>query len=196
MNARDHTTSPRRALRLGSPAGMTMLEVVLSTVLLSMISAAIIAAVAFVTGAERRRATRLEAYEIANRLMLQYSDDPTHNIFSQQSAPYRSASTGRVFRFEFASEPIRAEGRGARLLSQSLMLHARVYQGLETSGNVERGPLLADLSRFYNILQANFRNEDSGARTMKSQWFLESLMRISNEKGGSSSTPPASRSKP
>jgi len=191
MTARDNPTRAARSqLRPAAhPAGMTMLEVVLSTVLLSLVSAAIIAAVAFVTGSENRRAVRLEAYEVANRLLLQYADDPSNEIFTQESLPYRSPYTGRVFRFAFASEPARAEGSGTRVLNSSLILHARVYQGRETTGNVERGPLLADLSRYYNVMQASFRNEDSAGRTMSSQWFLESLMRLSNDKAGPSTQP-------
>lgn len=153
-----------------------MLEVVLSAVMLSLISAAIVAAIGFVTGAQARRAVRLEAYEIANRLILQYLDDPL--AMPDDQKPY-VAESGRSYRFELEVQPAKVDGRSTRVLNESRFLVARVFSGLDAgSGVVARGSELAQITRYYNVMAASFRNEDAKGRTITSQWYLENLMRL------------------
>ena len=55
--------------------GLTLLEVVLAVVMLSGVSASIMSAIAYVERGDARDRRRLAAYEVANRLVLQWLDD-------------------------------------------------------------------------------------------------------------------------
>lgn len=61
--------SPRRA------PGLSLLEVVLSVVMLTGVATSIMSAIAYVERADARDKRRLAAHEIANRLVLQWLDD-------------------------------------------------------------------------------------------------------------------------
>ncbi len=55
--------------------GLTLLEVILSVVILTGVATSIVSAIAYVEGADARDRRRLAAHEIANRLVLQWLDD-------------------------------------------------------------------------------------------------------------------------
>lgn len=57
--------------------GMSFLEVVLALAILAMIAATSLAAISAITGQARAARHKLAATELANRLILQYMDDPT-----------------------------------------------------------------------------------------------------------------------
>ncbi len=63
----------RRSARRAS--GLTLLEVVLAVVMLSGVTASIMSAIAYVERGDARDRRRLAAYEVANRLVLQWLDD-------------------------------------------------------------------------------------------------------------------------
>lgn len=67
-------TSPVR--RPARRTGVTFLEVVFSSVILAMAAAAITGAFSLIERLSMRDEARLDAYEVAHRLILQYMDDP------------------------------------------------------------------------------------------------------------------------
>lgn len=58
-------------------AGMTLLEVVTSVVILGLVASSLAGALAFVFRSERQQDLRLAAHELASRILLQYLDDET-----------------------------------------------------------------------------------------------------------------------
>lgn len=66
-----------RVRRYATRRGMSFLEVVLALAILSMIAATAMSAISAITGQAKAARQRLAAIELANRLILQYMDDPT-----------------------------------------------------------------------------------------------------------------------
>ena len=58
-------------------AGITFLEVVVGVALLGIVTAAMLGTINFATGIQLRQARMLACSEVANRLVLEYLDDPT-----------------------------------------------------------------------------------------------------------------------
>ncbi len=56
--------------------GLTFLEVVLASVLLGMLAATAVSAMSYVIGTQERAQRKLQALEVASRLMMIYMDDP------------------------------------------------------------------------------------------------------------------------
>lgn len=56
---------------------MTILEVVLAVLLLSLVAASVMGAISSINQMQFNNRERLAAFEVANRLILQYLDDPT-----------------------------------------------------------------------------------------------------------------------
>lgn len=79
MNARRNNPAmigPARRQRSRRCApGLSLLEVVLSVVMLTGVATSIMSAIAYVERADARDKRRLAAYEVANRLVLQWLDD-------------------------------------------------------------------------------------------------------------------------
>jgi Tfp pilus assembly protein PilV len=79
MTARtlQHSTSRSRRPRHAPPSrrAITLLEVILAVLILSLSVAAVTMAISAILGMESSGRKRVEAYEVANRLLLQYLDD-------------------------------------------------------------------------------------------------------------------------
>lgn len=79
MNARRIITQDRRASRPRRSArrapGLSLLEVVLAVVMLTGVATSIMSAISYIERADARDKRRLAAYEIGNRLILQWLDD-------------------------------------------------------------------------------------------------------------------------
>lgn len=69
--------------------GLTFLEVVLASVLLGMLAATAVSAMSYVIGTQERAQRKLQALEVASRLMMIYMDDPTElRGLDGQMVPY------------------------------------------------------------------------------------------------------------
>lgn len=66
---------PRMTFRYVSHRGTTMIEVVLASVLVAMLSVTLVSGLGYVHSAHNRQEAQLGAAEMANRIMLQYLDD-------------------------------------------------------------------------------------------------------------------------
>lgn len=76
--------------------GLTFLEVVLASVLLGMLAATAVSAMSYVIGTQERAHRKLQALEVANRMMMIYLDDPSElKGLEGQLIPY----AGLKFRF-------------------------------------------------------------------------------------------------
>jgi type II secretory pathway pseudopilin PulG len=69
--------------------GLTFLEVVLASVLLGMLAATAVSAMSYVIGTQERAQRKLQALEVASRLMMIYLDDPSElKALEGQLVPY------------------------------------------------------------------------------------------------------------
>lgn len=169
-----------RALRRGA----TLLEVVLASVILGMVAVSVTSAISFVARSDLHGQRKLGAYELANRVILQYLDDP--DLLPSQSSPY---DDGRfLYRWELIEEPLRFElpdnsisevptwGPGLSVIGETKLLRVRVYQGLPDGiGGANRGEQLAELARPSNPLMLMSRNPDARNRMSKKPAFLEMI---------------------
>lgn len=94
---------------------MTLLEVVVAVLILGLVSSAVASVMAYTLGQQQYHSMRLSAYEVANRLMIQYLDnDATLKSIHGRPIEYN----GRRFEWECAIEKVtmdtpHAEGRSA-----------------------------------------------------------------------------------
>src|SRR5215831_14815037 len=86
--------------------GMTFLEVVVATALLAVVSAAMFGMFGFATGMQLRGQRMLACAEVANRLMLQYLDEPTKMPLTPKTVVYGPPEAPATFRWEYREEPI------------------------------------------------------------------------------------------
>lgn len=185
-----------------------MLEVVLASVMLAMVSATIATAVAQINRAERLRHQRLAAYEVANRVLLQHMDDAEE--LARQPAVTRQH--GWLFRFSVEEEPVeiealdgldrsalptdateiaRAAARGQErgeirdMLRKHLkLLRVRVYRAEQAGGGAAIGrEQLAEMTRLYNPLLMLFRNDDTRERAMQQDRLLRLLQQLDPNAG-------------
>ena len=134
-----------------SRRGITLLEVLLAVLLMSLTVASVMGAVSSIAAMESGGQRRLEANEIANRLMLQYLDDD--RALPEKSLPI-TYGDHRYF-WELDQTPARMvinrkqESAGASLqaVDRFRLIGVTVYDA-DRNGNFEtRGEPLASLSR-------------------------------------------------
>lgn len=92
--------SPRR--------GMTFLEIVVATAMMGVVSAAIFGVFGFLTNEQWREQRKLDATEVANRLVLQYLDNPTGMPDSRKTLEYPLGS-GNKYRWEYSEDQVRLD---------------------------------------------------------------------------------------
>src|SRR6188474_231252 len=88
------------------PRGMTFLEVVAAMALLGVVSASLFGVVGFVTGGQLRQNQQLAAAEVANRLLLQYLDEPTKMPGTNVKMEYGPPGKAALFRWEYSEQPV------------------------------------------------------------------------------------------
>lgn len=162
----------RRRRHSASSRGLTLLEVVLAVVMLSMVATSVMSAIGFVLGSEGRSRKILAANEIANRLILTHLNDdrkmPPRNS-PIDYGPYRFSYDYDLSNvtMELSSKSLDNQARanptssGSSYASRSRfkLLTVTVYEGLDRSaGGVARGEQLATLSRIFD--PAAVRNPD------------------------------------
>ena len=87
-------------------AGMTFLEVVAAMALLGVVTASLFGVFGFVTGGQLRQNQQLAAAEVANRLMLQYLDEPTKMPDTSTLMEYGPPEHPAKFRWEYTEQPV------------------------------------------------------------------------------------------
>lgn len=184
-----------RRRRRRDSRGVTLLEVVLSVVILGLITSAISSTLAFVYKQERQDDLRLAANELANRLLLQYLDDETM-INRMRGRPldygtsrYRwTIDVERVGMRMREAEPGSGRPR-AQYKDRFELVTARVWLDSDTArgkfAQNDQGPEpLAELSRLLD--PAAPRNFDAMSRLGKDQARMMDMVRrmgIFNEGG-------------
>src|SRR3954449_2886793 len=87
--------------------GMTFLEIVVATAMMGVVSAAIFGVFGFITGEQWREQRRLDATEVANRLILQYLDNPTGLPDPHKTLDYGgSADAPNKYRWQYSEDQI------------------------------------------------------------------------------------------
>jgi prepilin-type N-terminal cleavage/methylation domain-containing protein len=86
--------------------GLTFIEVVVAVALLGVVAGAMFGATSFATGMQLREQRRLACAEVANRLMLQYLDEPSKMSELPKTTAYGPDENPSQFRWEYREEPI------------------------------------------------------------------------------------------
>lgn len=142
---------------------MTLLEVVLSVMLLALVTASVTGAISSITGMETRNRQRLGAYELANRLMLQFLDD--YEALPDKSLPLEYGPY--LFYWDLEKSPMKMvinskqESGGASLLGldRYKFISVTVFAAEPAGDYTRRGEPLASISRVVD--PALPRNPDS-----------------------------------
>ncbi len=181
---------------MASRRGVTILEAVLSTVILGMTAVAVSSAVGYVQRSAERGKLRQHAYETANRIMLQWLDDET--AMPRQDLGYFDGTYW--FHWDIQVTPLvvevpgdsvlvaPSEGQAVNLFNAQKLVTVRVYNGVPNGiGGVARGDdELALLSRTHNpIVKLAGRNPDAGVRAAGNRERTAAIMGEILSAGGS-----------
>ena len=157
-----------------SARGVTLLETILAAALLAGVAGAIVNALAGMASSEDKRRLRLAGYEVANRLLLQYSDDA--NKMPEPDAPYEY-QPGVFFRYTLTKLPLKLElppdsvmkptgwGPSDFTLKQLVLLDVKVFVSNERGDFIQP---IAQLTRCYHPWPLYSSNPDARRR-----WFLD-----------------------
>ena len=143
--------------------GLTFLEVIMSLAMVGVVGAMITGGIGFMERAQRANALRLDAVEVAHRVIIQQVDDD--KLWKQEVN--RVELNGTVFEFELNLEVLVTDGsstdprarRERRQVNESTFnerltskLHLVTAQVWAVDPPQESGEPLATLTRVYNIL--------------------------------------------
>lgn len=170
--------------------GLTFIEVVVATALLTSLASVVVGTVTFMESAVARQRYRLDAMEVAHRLVAQYLDDdkllPEQNLPIQQgSAFYRYQLKEEVVMQEESDSSGLRKGRIKRqdevsaeeALPQMLnRVTITVYLDDPSNPVIETRRPLAELSRMFNPVSG--RDEDAMMR-----YLLKQVERFEREQG-------------
>lgn len=152
--------------------GMTMIEVVIATAMLGTLAAMILGAISFMETSAARQRHRLNAAEVAHRVIAQHLDQP--DIMPDSSKPLQFADS--YYRFAIREEVLmnddnstsdltrrRARNRSELTVEEQLpallnRVTVTVYLDDPSSPVVDASRPLAELSRMYNPITG--RDED------------------------------------
>ena len=162
-----------RATKASRPA-LTMIEVVMALATLVIVSGMILGSVTFMEATAARNTTRLEAMEVAHRVIMQYIDEPDDLKQFNQRYQYNQD----FYRFEVREEVLqtddstdipgltRREGTLAKDLGtqetfRSLLYQVTVTVYRENPNNPDDFPIIPDaqLVRLYNPISLFERDE-------------------------------------
>jgi type II secretory pathway pseudopilin PulG len=173
---------------------MTFLEIVFAMTLLGILAATLLGAANFMLARQRHEQRTLAALEIANRLILQFLDDP--GGMPDSSAPvgygddyYRWTKDESQLSFVPAKLPTTlVEGRTPQNFSKLKVVKLRVWLAPESGGGASSGGSVphAEISRMYDSAQI-FRNPDAMEHLMSTE---EGRRRLLESSGASPSTTP------
>jgi len=180
-----------------SRRGLTFLETLFASALLAIIAAAVFGALSFVLGRQHHEQRTLAAYELANRIILQYLDDPDQLPDSSLPLEYgkdrfRWAMTIDPVTVTATSEaPKDAADTRRSMLDRVKQVSVRVWLGEESGGSREFAPDLphpkAALTRI--MYPMAYRNPDSFDRLINTDAGRRRL--FDDMSGGSDRSTPA-----
>ncbi|MCC6228887.1 MAG: hypothetical protein IT432_06655 [Phycisphaerales bacterium] len=180
-----------------SRRGLTFLETLFASALLALVAAAVFGALSFVLGRQHHEQRTLAAYELANRIILQYLDDPDQ--LPDQALPLEYGKDR--FRWTLTIAPVTvtaaneapkdaAETRRS-LLDRVTQISVRVWLGEESGGSRDFEPdspmPRAALSRI--MYPMAYRNPDSFDRLINTDAGRRRL--FDDMTGGSDRSTPA-----
>ncbi len=176
--------------------GVSILEAVLSTLLLAMVAVSMAAAVTHVQKSAEMGKLRVAAHEVANRLALQWLDD--EGSLPAQEMAYDDGTF--QFRWELSTMPLTVtvpsgsalnaptDGPAAKLLNAQLLLVVDVYEAIPDGvGGTYPGVKLAELRRTHNPQARMTGNPDSMGRLARNAGRTATIM--SGIMGGNNATP-------
>lgn len=175
---------PRRRRAGASARGVTLLEIILSVVLLSGVATAIVAAISYVEAGDARDRRRVAAHEIGGRLVLQWLDD-----FAKMPAPLEPIPYNRdEFYYTCDITPVtmslnERQRRGETSLQgldRFLLISVRVYEAVPNgTPTPSRGDELAHVWRLCDPSAS--RNPDAmdrfGKDPEKINWLLNVILK-------------------
>ena len=142
---------------------MTLLEVILAVLLLSLTVAAVTGAISAIVGMETQGRKRLEGYEVCNRIMLQFLDDeeglPSKGLpitYGDHKYFWDLDKTGARMVINKKQE---SGGANLQALDRFILIGVTVYDANENGNYDTRGEPIAFISRV--IDPAAPRNPDS-----------------------------------
>lgn len=161
---------PRHAARLG----LTLIEVVVATATLTLTAGAIVGGMNFMAAVSERDRLRLDAIEVAHRMIQQQIEDPSllsgqikraemnghYYSFTLQEFVLNSDEDGKITtggRFKYKSKQSSEATGDERVKGKLNQLVARVYLDDDNTGVGGKAPL-AELSRIYNWLRGDQDN--------------------------------------
>lgn len=157
---------------IGHRSGTTLIEVVCASVILAIAVTMIASSVAAVTMADIRARQRLEALELANRLLLQFLDD-------KEAMPSESAHLDSglgTYKYKLVESPIglsfpegsvfeASENQSRKVMDQTKLVSVTVWAATPDGvGGYIAGEQMATLARINNPLSVLSRNPDTMAR--------------------------------
>lgn len=156
---------PRGAVRCGHPgrrarAGITFLEIVCGTALLGIVAATIFSVFGFITLSQVREQRMLACAEVANRLMLNYLDNPAGMPDPNNVVEYGPVDSPAKFRWDVKEERVE--------------LHEARPEGRDTT---REGPLRRDRMKQVTI-RAWLSEQSGGAQTLDSSVPQVTLARM------------------
>lgn len=187
--------------------GVTFLETVLAVVLLGLTTATVAMTVNYISSASMRNAHRMNAAEIANRLLLQFFDDPAS--LPSTTAPVEYGPEGEFrYRWSLGEEPAEVElpvpvnpsveedrresqlaalGRSSRdRYSRFRVVRVKVWLSEETRGGsffAESGVPQATASRLYDPADIPNWNPDKLRRQIDAGGLRGVLNQMSEGRG-------------
>lgn len=178
--------------------GITFLEVVVGVALLGVVTAAMLGTINFATGIQLRQARMLACSEVANRLVLEYLDDPTKLPDPSKTVDYGPPEAPAKFRWEYREDSLlvqdalpeaRDASRPSTLpVDRFRQVTVRVWLSEESGGSrfPDDSVPLVTLSRMVDPLAP--RNPDSFMNMMNNpelfQQFMGSFMGVQTTRGG------------
>jgi hypothetical protein len=186
-----------------SRRGLTFIEVVVATALLTSLASVVVGTVTFMENSVARQRYRLDAMEVAHRLVAQYLDDD--KLLPQQSLPIQQGNA--FYRYQLKEEVVmqdEADSTGLRrgrikrqdevsaeqALPQMLnRVTIAVYLDDPANPVIETSRPLAELSRMFNPVSG--RDEDAMMR-----YLLKQVERFEREQGSRPKPSPGSGAPP
>lgn len=183
-----------------SRRGVSLIEVVMASMLLAVIASAVVGGIATVVSGDARNQQKLEALELANRLLLQYLDDK-----AAMPKPERQVEQGRgIYRWSMRESPVQlsmpeqsvidkpADGPGAKTLNKLVLLSVSVYVGVpDGMGGYTYGDRVCTLTRMYHPLSVIYRNPDLIKRLAADPGRMMEIMLDLIDAGTTSRTDPS-----
>ncbi len=188
--------------------GITFLEVVLAVALLGLTTLSVVLATNYISTASIRNAHRLNSHEIANRLMLQYFDDPNSLPSEGASVEYGREGVSYRYRWALGEESLAVEiptpiapsteedkreqqlsrlGRSANdRYERFRVVRVRVWLSEETGGSFtpETGVPQATLARMYDPADIPNWNPDKLRRQIDTAGLKGVLDQMTGARGG------------